>query len=550
VRRPVLWLSLLAAAGAACAGRRLPVTPRLQTLEPEQVFAKAPPPEWREPTFVDPARAAVTVECGVSPRLAQGTLYAAVRVVGRAPQAAIAPLNVSLVLDRSGSMHGEPFLNLLRAAEAFVGQLRDGDRLSIVVFSDGVFEAVAPLVVDPSTRPGAIAAIRALEYGGLTRLSGGLLAGLYDVWSFFDAWNVNQLVLLSDGQPNQGITDRTRLASLAASAAERGVGITTVGFGPDHDELLMQAIADAGGGTYHYVSTPADIPAVFQREAAEMLGVAARDTVVEVAAPAGYVVEDVVGQDYYLEAGRIWVRLGAVPHGQERYVVLRLRPERATAPSLPFEVVGSDVALRARFGVRCQPRLRGASGGEDRWVLELAGRAEGAWGLTEAMGWVDGGTEPFAIAQLAHTRGILAGMRDVLGAGALAEEDRALEAAQVQLAANVAAGAATAARGGGLQGLMEFGARALVNSAAAAATQATFHPLVRTAVEVSWYGRPARFLPARTQRPFKAAAGDRNRENKAARFDAWKKLRVGRGASAPAPRSMPPPAAPRPARRG
>ncbi|HSN16101.1 MAG TPA: VWA domain-containing protein [Anaeromyxobacteraceae bacterium] len=525
------------------------MTAHLQALTPDEVFAKAPPPEWREPTFVDPARAPVAVDCGVSPRLAQGTVYAAVRVVGRAPQAAIAPLNVSLVLDRSGSMHGEPFLNLLRAAEAFVGQLRDGDRLSIVVFSDGVFEAVPPIVVEPATRPGAIAAIRALEYGGLTRLSGGLLAGLYDVWSFFDAWNVNQLVLLSDGQPNQGITDRTRLASLAASAAERGVGITTVGFGPDHDELLMQAIADAGGGAYHYVSTAADIPAVFQREAADMLGVAARDTVVEVAAPSGWVVEDVVGQDYYVEGGRIWVRLGAVPHGEERYLVLRLRPARATAPALPIEVVGSDMALRARFGLRCQPRLHGDAGGEDRWVLELAGRAEGAWGLTEAMGWAEGGTEPFAIAQLAHTRGILAGMRDVLGGGALAEEDRALEAAQVQLAANVAAGAATAARGGGLQGLMEFGARALVNSAAAAATQATFHPLVRTAVEVSWYGRPARFLPARTQRPFKAAAGDRNRKNKAARYDAWQRMRVGRGASAPRP-APPPPPAPRPARRG
>jgi Ca-activated chloride channel family protein len=519
---------LLAAASAGCAGRRLPVTPRLETLTPEEVFARAPAAEWRAPTFGDPSKAAVEVGCGVSPRLADGAIYAAVRVRGRPPQQAIAPLNVSLVLDRSGSMHGQPFQNLLRAAEAFVGQLRDGDRLSVVVFSDGVFEPVAPVVIDPASRVAAIAAIRALGYGGLTHLSGGLLAGLVDAWSLYDGWQVNQLVLLSDGQPNQGITDRTRLAALAAAAAERGVGVTTVGFGPDHDELLMQAIADAGGGSYHYVASAEDIPAVFQREAADMLGVAARDAVVQIALPPGLTVEDVVGQDYYAEPGRVWVRLGAVPHDQERYLVLRLRAARVTAPSLPIEVVGSDMARRTRFGVSCKPKLRGDGGGEDRWVLELAGRAEGSWGLSEVMGWVDQGTEPLAIAQIAFTRGRLAGMRDLLGPGALAEEDRMLEAAQVQLAAEVAAGAATAARGGGLSGLLEFGARTLVSSAATAASQGAFRPMVRTARQVSWYGRPVELVAAR-QRPFKPTAGDRNRKHKAARFDAYQRMRVGRG---------------------
>ncbi len=529
LRRAALSLCALAAAGAGCAGgQRLPVTLHLETLTPEEVFARAPAAEWREPTFGDPAQAAVEVECGVSPRLAGGEIYAAVRVRGRAPRAAIAPLNVSLVLDRSGSMRGRPFQNMLLAAEAFVGRLRDGDRLSVVVFSDGVFEPVAPVVIDASSRQASVAAIRALGHGGMTHLSAGLLAGLFDVWSHIDGWQVNHVVLLSDGQPNRGITDRTQLASLAASAAERGVGITSVGFGPEHDELLMQAIADAGGGSYHYVATADDIPAVFQREAADMLGVAARDTVVQVAPPPGYSVEDVLGQDYYLESGRLWVRLGAVPHDQERFIVLRLRALRAEAQSLPISVVGSDMAQRTRFGVACKPRLRGTGGGDDRWVLELAGRAEAAWGLSEAMGWVDQGTEPLAIAQLAHTRGLVASMGDVLGTSALAEDDRTLEAAQLQLAAQVAAGAATAARGGGIGGLMEFGARTLVKSAATAATQVAFRPLVRAGLQVTWYGRPATFLSARTQRQYTTPAGDRNRKHKAARFDAYQKLRVGR----------------------
>src|SRR5512145_1933417 len=136
--RLALLLGLLAA-GAGCAGgtagRGLATTPHLEVLTPEQVFARAPAAEWREPTFGDPSGAPVEATCGVSPRLQDGSLYAAVRVAGRAAAAPIAPLNVSLVLDRSGSMKGAPFQNMLLAAETFAGQLRDGDRLSIVVFS-------------------------------------------------------------------------------------------------------------------------------------------------------------------------------------------------------------------------------------------------------------------------------------------------------------------------------------------------------------------------------------------------------------------------------
>lgn len=534
-----LRLPLLAAAvaglAAGCAGgaagRGLATTPHLEVLTPEQVFARAPAAEWREPTFGDPARAPVEVACGVSPRLQDGSLYAAVRVAGRTAEAPIAPLNVSLVLDRSGSMRGAPFQNMLLAAETFTGQLRDGDRLSIVVFSDGVFQPVAPVELTPESRGVAIGAIRTLASGGMTNLSGGLLAGLFDVWGVEAGWRVNQVVLLSDGQPNRGITDRRRLAELAAAAAERGVGVTSVGFGPEHDELLMQAIADAGGGTYHYVATAADIPAVFQREAAGMLTVAARDTVVRLDVPAGLVVEDVLGQDYYADRGRVWVRLGAVPHEEERYLVLRLRAAGATARSLPIAVVGSDMARRARFGLACQPAVAGGGGG-DRWVLELAGRAEANWGLTEAMAWADQGSEPYVISQIAHTRRLLAGMGSLLAAGAFAEEDRALADLQGRLVANLAVGAMNATSRRGLGGLLEFG----LNTAANSAAQAAFHPLVRAAVQVSWYGRPAQYYSARIQRPFKLQAGDRNRANKQARYDAYVKMRSAGKGSGSGPR--------------
>jgi hypothetical protein len=189
----------------------------------------------------------------------------------------------------------------------------------------------------------------------------------------------------------------------------------------------------------------------------------------------------------------------------------------------------SDMARRGKFGVNCQPSFRFDVGGGDRWALELAGRAEAYWGLSEAMGWADNGSEVFVISQIGHTRGLILSLREVLGAAALTAEDRMLEGAQVQLGLNVAAGAGQAAMSGGLSGLLNFGKNAAVSNTAtavAAKADAAFRPLVRAAINISWYGQPGMFYSARTQRPFKFHDGDRNRKYKRARFDSYVQMRV------------------------
>ncbi|HVY41225.1 MAG TPA: VWA domain-containing protein, partial [Polyangia bacterium] len=272
----LLFAGLAVGASGCMVFVHLPVTPGLDMLSEGQVFSMAPPPDWPAPQADDVRTAAVDVSCGVGPRLSTGQLYAAVSVRGRPAAATLPPLNVALVLDRSGSMHGDPFRNMLLAAETFVGQLRDGDRLSVVAFSDGVYLAVPPVVVDPNTRNLSIAAIRTLADGGGTNFSGGFLAGLAQVFSAFQPWQVNQIILFSDGQPNIGITDTSELTRIATNAADRGVAVTTIGFGMEHDELLMQGIADASGGNYYYVDSPADMAQIFQQEAGAILRSAAR----------------------------------------------------------------------------------------------------------------------------------------------------------------------------------------------------------------------------------------------------------------------------------
>ncbi len=483
-------LMLLAVGGAGCATFvQLPVTPGLENLSEAQVFSMASAPDWPAPQADNAQAAAVDVACGVGPRLTTGQLYATVSVRGRPPAATLGKLNVSLVLDRSGSMHGEPFRNMLLAAETFVGQLRDGDRLSVVAFSDGVYLAVPPVVIDANSRNLSVVAIRSLSDGGGTYFSGGLLAGLAQVFGAFNPWQINQVILFSDGQPNIGITSSSELSRISARAADSGVAVTTIGFGMAHDELLMQGIADASGGNYYYVDSPADMPRIFQQEAGAILRSAARTTDIALTLPPGIQLEEVIGYDYVVAGNQVYVRLGSVPHGEERYATFRFRG--GTGGQMPMGVVYSDLARRGRFGVGCGPTYEAAAGGHDAWALELAGRAEAASGLQASMAWADEGSEVFVISQIGYTRGLIAGMRDRLGPQALTAEDNMLLQAQSELGLKVASGAASSLLGGGVAGLLSFGKQQAVSNgttAVAYKVDKTFSPRARTALQVSFEG--------------------------------------------------------------
>jgi hypothetical protein len=535
MNRTQRWLAAAVVGGLVCGGAggctvllmtSMPSTPRLENLTEEMVFSMAPAPDWPQPQPDNAANAPVDVSCGIGPRTSTGLLYAAISVRGRPAANALAPLNISLVLDRSGSMSGAPFQNMLMAAETFIGQLRDGDRVSVVAFSNGVFEAGPPVVIDGNTRAGAIAGVRALRDGGGTNFSGGMLAGLAEVFSAFQEWQVNQLVLFSDGQPNIGITSSTELARIAARAAERGVSITTIGFGMEHDELLMQGIADASGGNYYYVDNPQDMSGIFQREAGAILRSAARATDVDLSLPAGLQLEEVIGYDYVVAGGRVYVRMGSVPHDEERYVVFRFRP--AGGGALPFGIVYSDLTRRSRFGVSCAPSYHPARGGGDNWALELAGRAEAASGLQDAMAWADSGSEVFVISQLGYTRGVIATLRETLGPQALAEEDKMLLDAQIDLGMKVASGAADSLLSGGLRGLANFGAQTAVNTATTAAVyniDKSFHPRERVALQVTFHGGAGTRYAAHGT-TYKPRDRDGSIRFKRARFKSYEMMRV------------------------
>lgn len=177
------------------------------------------------------------------------------------------PLSLALVIDRSGSMSGQPLAAAKAAAQVAVRMLVPGDWVSVVTFESRV-EVVQPLVEVGADRRAILAAIDRIRPGGSTNLFGGWAEGLSQVMSCPTPDAVNRVVILSDGMANAGVTDRGRIARDVTEAVAHGVTTTAMGLGRDYDEHLLRAVADAGRGNYAFLADERAVSVAFEEEVA------------------------------------------------------------------------------------------------------------------------------------------------------------------------------------------------------------------------------------------------------------------------------------------
>ena len=187
-------------------------------------------------------------------------------------------INVSLVLDRSGSMSGTPLEAAKQAAARFASFLTAEDRLSVVVFDDTVATIFGPAAGGDLA---AVEAISRVHSGGSTNLSGGWLKGRKLVeGGAVDG--TNRVLLLTDGQANVGIVEPAKLVGLAQQGAARRVSTTCIGFGAGFNEDLLEPMARAGGGNYWYVESDDQMAGIFEGEIEGLVALAAQNVEIEV----------------------------------------------------------------------------------------------------------------------------------------------------------------------------------------------------------------------------------------------------------------------------
>lgn len=184
-----------------------------------------------------------------------------------APEGAVKkrpPYGIGLVIDRSGSMTGQPLEEAKRCAAYVVDQLRADDWASVVEFDNRVkLLAGAQVKSDGRSLMGAIDDIFA---GGNTNLHGGWHAGAEDLAKSVLEAGLKRVILLSDGCANEGITDTARIAEQCREMAKAGVTTSTYGLGHSFNEELMVAMADAGQGNHYYGETANDLMEPFRAE--------------------------------------------------------------------------------------------------------------------------------------------------------------------------------------------------------------------------------------------------------------------------------------------
>lgn len=198
----------------------------------------------------------------------QSLAYLVVDIKDEAPtegaeQAAVrvAPLNLSLVLDTSGSMSGAKMQNLKQAVGWVIDHLTPQDNLAVTLFDDEVHPLVASTpVTDPKGLRAKIDAIR--EMGG-TAMSKGLLVGLDEAMKGRKPGAISRIVVLTDGQ-TWGDGDKCK--QLAEQAGEAGIPITALGVGADEDWSieLLDALAAESGGVSDYIAKPDEISHAFE----------------------------------------------------------------------------------------------------------------------------------------------------------------------------------------------------------------------------------------------------------------------------------------------
>jgi Ca-activated chloride channel family protein len=181
------------------------------------------------------------------------------------------PLNLSLVLDKSGSMQGKKMQNLREAAKRVVDRLAPQDTISIVAFSDRKYLIAANQpVTDKDALKKKIGRIRD---GGGTAISGGMAQGLAELEKTRGPDRVSRMLLLTDGQT---FGDEKACRKLGKQAGDRGIVVNALGLGDDWNEDLLDAIAEGSGGVADFIDSPDKIELVFERAVQSM-----QDTVVQ-----------------------------------------------------------------------------------------------------------------------------------------------------------------------------------------------------------------------------------------------------------------------------
>ncbi len=241
------------------------------------------------------------------------------------------PLNLALVIDRSGSMSGQKILDAINAAQRIVQRMGNQDYCTIVTFDDRVALLAENMQVNDPQRRLMSQALQNIHVGGSTNLAGGWQLGADTLLrNPQQAECVNRVMLLTDGEANVGISDSDTLGALSGSYAARNVSTSTYGLGLHYNENLLNTMARLGQGNHYFIEQSSDIERFFSTELNQLFAAALQQCEIRIVVPAGFSCE-VLGGITAVEANQtVSIKLGTLISAEQRNIYVRLVPDATT----------------------------------------------------------------------------------------------------------------------------------------------------------------------------------------------------------------------------
>ncbi len=163
--------------------------------------------------------------------------------------------HVSLAIDCSGSMYGEPLDDAKNAALEAIRSLSPDTLVSIVAFET---EAKIILSARSANDPNISEVINSLEDGGGTAMYDGIDMAFNSLQNHPDSDMIKKLMLFTDGEPTVG-PDDNEIIKRCKEIRNQGISVDVFGIGIDYNENLTKSISEAGGGTWEHVENTKDL---------------------------------------------------------------------------------------------------------------------------------------------------------------------------------------------------------------------------------------------------------------------------------------------------
>ncbi|MCC6952711.1 MAG: VWA domain-containing protein [Deltaproteobacteria bacterium] len=245
------------------------------------------------------------------------------------------PMDLVVVLDRSGSMAAENRLPYAKAAirelissiaTSNVGQRSDGvasTQFALVSFDDTAKVEIPLASIDAGSRDRLLRQVDALVPGGGTNMGAGLqmAQGLISTADH----RLRKVILLSDGEANVGISDPSGLADISATLNQSGAVVSSIGMGLGFNEVTLSRIADRGAGNFSYLESLASLGTILDKDLKSSLAVYAQSSELEFTLPQGVKLEDASGYPIRSGASGDVISTGQLLSGQSKRFYLTLR---------------------------------------------------------------------------------------------------------------------------------------------------------------------------------------------------------------------------------